>query len=317
MKIMIDKASILSNTYESLLPLFPRRSSTANKSDFGCAVIIGGSRHYVGAPKFAVCAAERVGAFFNGETDRNVLGQAAFITAQGKAGMLVGAGTSVLCVPDFLLDSVYVFDVLSAVYGIKTEAGYIVFDADELKAILRPRGAVAIGMGIGKTDISPFVSYIFENTALNVVIDADGLGTACFDDYKGRAVLTPHIGEFSKMTGITVDDIKSNPAELCREYARKHNCVLVLKDSVSYISDGKCVYENRTGNVKLAVGGSGDVLSGTVCGLLAQGFSPLNAARAGSFLLGKSAELSLVNEYSHLPTDTVLGISTALSEFTN
>lgn len=286
----MNKPAILQNDEKSIAPLFIPRKPDVSKADFGKAVIVGGSKNYVGAPTFSLSALAEI------------------LTISGKVSMLVGAGTSSIVVPDFLVDAVYPSLRYSAVFGMKSNAGVMTFDEENFAKIVKGKSAVAIGMGMGDCDIKPFLNYLLDKTDVNFVVDADGLKSVDGIDFRSRAVLTSHVGEFSRMSGYSVEEIKENPSALAREESKKRNCVIVLKDSVSHITDGKVVYQNRTGNPALAKGGSGDVLSGIICGLLAIGFSPLDAGRCGSFILGRAAEISKVNEYSSLPTDVVAEI---------
>lgn len=283
----MNKPTILQNDEKSIAPLFVPRKSDVSKADFGKAIIVGGSKNYVGAPTFSLSSLAEI------------------LTSLGKVSMLVGAGTSSIVVPDFLVDAVYPSLRYSAVYGMKSNAGVMTFDEENFAKIVKGKSAVAIGMGMGDCDIKPFINYLLDKTDINFVVDADGLKSVDGIDFQGRAVLTPHVGEFSRMTGRSIEEIKQNPSALALDDSLKRNCVVVLKDCVSHITDGKVVYENRTGNPALAKGGSGDVLSGIICGLLSVGFSPLDAGRCGSFILGHAAEISNVNEYSSLPTDIV------------
>lgn len=296
MQMTTDKLSIMQNNAESVAKLFGKRKADTSKADYGNALIVGGSKNYVGAPTFSYEASAEI------------------LTAMGKSSMLVGAGTSALVVPDFLVDAVYPTLRYSAVYSMPSESGGMKFDKAEFSKLVKRKSAVAIGMGMGDGDALSFIRYLLDETKVNFVVDADGLREINGVYFGNRAVLTPHIGEFSRLTGISIAEIKNNPATLALEYAKKVGAVVVLKDSVTYVSDGEVVYENKTGNASLSKGGSGDVLSGIICGLLAQGFSLLDAGRAGSYILGRAAELNSVNEYSSLPTDVVTKIADTVGE---
>lgn len=291
-----DKLSIMQNSAESVARLFGKRKADTSKADYGSALIVGGSKNYVGAPTFSFHASAEI------------------LTATGESSMLVGAGTSALVVPDFLLDAVYPTLRYSAVYSMPSENGGMKFDRAEFSKLIKNKSAVAIGMGMGDGDALSFIRYLLDETNVNFVVDADGLRSVDGINFERRAVLTPHVGEFSRLTGISITEIKDKPATLALEYAKKVGAVVVLKDSVTYITDGEVVYENKTGNASLAKGGSGDVLSGIICGLLAEDFSPLDAGRAGSYILGRAAELNMVNEYSSLPTDVAGKIADAVGE---
>lgn len=292
----MNKVAFMINDKNSVAPLFKKRNDNTSKADYGKAVIVGGSSHYVGAPVFSSLS--------SGET----------LTAIGKAGMLVGAGTSTIILPDFLVQSVYPTLRYSSVYGMPANNGVMVYDEGIFSNLVKGKCAVALGMGVGEADMKPFIEYVLSKTGANFVVDADGLKSISGINFEGRAVITPHVGEFSRLTEYSISEIKQNAIRFAKEEALKRNCVVVLKDSVSYITDGITVYKNTNGGPSLAKGGSGDVLSGIICGLLAQGFSPLNAGRCGCYLLGRASELNPVNEYSSLPADIVGYIAEAVGE---
>ena len=131
------------------------------------------------------------------------------------------------------------------------------------------------------------------------VIDADALNTLSlnpdmFKLLQENAVLTPHPAEMSRLTGKRTEDIVRDMTVTAREASAKWGCTVLLKSSVSVIaSPDQPLRYNDCGNTGLAKGGSGDVLSGLVTGMLAQGSSPYDAASIGAFLLGSSAEKAL------------------------
>ncbi|MDO4564560.1 MAG: NAD(P)H-hydrate dehydratase [Clostridia bacterium] len=157
--------------------------------------------------------------------------------------------------------------------------------------------AIAIGSGIGTGEIAPLLkAALISGTPL--VIDADGLNRLAenrelFSLLHPKVVLTPHIREMARLTGMDADKIKGEPVQTALRFAREWNCIVLLKDAQSYISDGKEVFVNTTGNSGLAKGGSGDVLCGITAALAAQGLSPLQAACTGSYLLGISADRAM------------------------
>ena len=277
---------LIENNLQSLQFSLPFRTDEGNKGDFGRCVIVGGSAGFVGAPRFAAESAAEV------------------LALHGEAAMRSGAGTTVLAIPDFLLPAVYPSLRYSAAIPLPSENGCIVFDEAAAKKVFRGATSAAIGMGMADGDALSYVRYLLDRTDCRFVLDADGLKCAtAAGDFGGRAVLTPHTGEMSRITGIPSEQIAENAAEVCREYARKLNCVMLLKGHESFVSDGDGVYVNRTGNSRLSKGGSGDVLSGMIAGMLAWGVEPLLAARVGAYSLGRCAELSKVNAIAHLPDD--------------
>lgn len=283
---MNAELDVLTNDLQSLQFTLPFRTDEGNKGDFGRCVVIGGSANYVGAPRFAAESAAQT------------------LALAGEAAMRSGAGTSVLAVPDFLAQALYPVVKFSAIFPLPSRDGNITFDEDTARRLSHKATSFAVGMGMADGDAESWVRYILDETECTFVLDADGLKCASgIKDFRGRAVLTPHTGEFAAMTGIPIREIKSRTAELCRDYAQAHDCVLIVKGHESFVSDGKTTYVNRTGNARLSKGGSGDVLAGIIGGMLAWRVPVLLAARVGAYALGRTAEFSKVNALSHLPDD--------------
>jgi len=114
----------------------------------------------------------------------------------------------------------------------------------------------------------------------------------------------------ARLCGESIEAILQNPIEIAQKYALEWNCVVLLKGATTCISNGNEVRLNTTGNAGLAKGGSGDVLSGLITGLLSQGLSALDAASCGAFLLGASADtaLELLKERMLLARDVISAI---------
>ena len=141
---------------------------------------------------------------------------------------------------------------------------------------------------------------VLQHAKGTIVLDAGGLcslatqGTSFLEEISScadRLVITPHPGEMAKLTGLSVSDIKKDPASVALNFATKTGAVVVLKGHRTIIAapDGS-LYKNPTGNAGLARGGSGDVLTGIIAGLAAQGLSPLDAALCGVWLHGSAAD---------------------------
>lgn len=273
---------------EDIAPLFPPLKDDINKGDLGRLVIAGGSKNYVGAPLLA---------------------------EMGAAAMSVGNGTNVLAVPSFLLQPLYKKVILSSLFALCDDTNAIVFKKSEFDELKGRATAFAVGMGMGNGDALSIIEYLLNETILNFVLDADALRVAKdIADFKNRAVLTPHILEFSRITGYSKEEIISNAPYLAKQFAKEKKCVLVLKSHNSVVTDGEKVFINKTGNSRLAKGGSGDVLSGILGGLIARKVNAFEAAKAACYILGRCAELSTVNEYSHQATDTVTLIPKVIDE---
>jgi len=110
---------------------------------------------------------------------------------------------------------------------------------------------------------------------------------------KGPRILTPHSGEMSRLTGLSVKKIEGARLKTARDFARRCNCVLLLKGHRTVVAspEGK-TYINHTGNVGMATAGSGDVLTGMITAFLGQGMSPFDAAKYGAYYHGKAGDLA-------------------------
>ena len=177
----------------------------------------------------------------------------------------------------------------------------------EILSRLEKMDAVLVGCGLGiSPDTESVVTAVLEQAKCPVIVDADGI-TALRrhkDILRGRkypTILTPHDGEFARLGGPVGED----RMETAAAFARDWNCILLLKGHRTCITDGKTRYRNTTGNPGMATGGSGDVLSGILLGLLGQGVPPLEAAACGAWLHGKAGDLCAdeMGQYGMLPTD--------------
>ena len=242
--------------------LLPPRKRTAHKGDSGKALLCVGSPKYVGA---------------------------ALLSA--RACLAAGCGILFVACPD----------VVRAALGRLPEAiGVPVgvdWDADSCAvAIQAMKGmqALGLGCGVGHGDVSTLIKASLL-TKLPLVLDADSLN--CLSRHPelypllhDRVVLTPHPGEMSRLAGLPVRQVLDDPIAIARKHAERWGCTVLLKGAATVVSDGTRAHLIAEGNAGLGKGGSGDVLTGIVTGLLAQGVAPFDAARLGSYLLGTSAD---------------------------
>ena len=219
-----------------------------------------------------------------------------------------GAGLTFLGVPE----SIYAIEAVKlnepVVFPLPDDDGMLAIEAiPEILKRLAQMDAVLIGCGLGQSEgVLAVVRAVLENAACPVVVDADGINvlTEHKDILRGRkfpTILTPHEGEFIRFGGSVSEDRIASVAY----YARKWNCILLLKGHQTYITDGFTVYRNCTGNPGMAVGGSGDVLAGMITSLLGQGIHPLEAAACSAWLHGAAGDLCAgeLGQYGMLPTD--------------
>ncbi len=158
--------------------------------------------------------------------------------------------------------------------------------------------SVAIGPGLGQNrEVTSFVKKIISCVNLPVVLDADGLNALAASDLNNttaKLIVTPHPGEMSRLTGMSVSEIQKRRPETAFAIAKQYGAVCVLKGAGTVVSDGKKVFVNTTGNPGMAKGGSGDVLAGMIAALIGQVKEPrlLNAALCGVFLHGLAGDIS-------------------------
>ena len=266
--------------HEAVLKILPDREKTAHKGDFGKILLLCGARGYTGA---------------------------AYLAAMGA--LRCGAGLVFLGVPE----SIYEIEAVKlnepVVFPLPDRDGKLCEAAiPEILKRIPQMDAVLIGPGLGQSEgVLDVVKAVLEHAECPVVLDADGINVVAAhkDILRGRTnptILTPHAGEFARLGGMTVD--RQSAAE---EMARNIGCIMLLKGHNTVITDGETTYINPTGNPGMAVGGSGDVLSGIITALLGQGIQPLEAAACGAWLHGAAGDLCAteIGQYGLLPTDMV------------
>lgn len=190
------------------------------------------------------------------------------------------------------------------------------FDTKFLDEITGKATAIAIGMGVaGFEECQKILEYLLIHYHGHLIVDAGALTSLAniSSNYlKSPAcnlILTPHTGEFSRLTNVSREKIEKEPLKYLLSYLEGKRMTILLKGHISYISDGKETYSSSFGNTGLAKAGSGDLLSGILCGIFAQRMEksiPLRVA-FGSYLLGKSANLLLEeeSEYSIIADDII------------
>jgi NAD(P)H-hydrate epimerase len=248
---------------------------------------------------------------------------AASLCANGA--LRVGAGLVYLGVPAGLINVVET--KLTEVVKIPLpQTDRVTISRDGVRPILErlsDLSVLIIGPGISTdTETKDFFLELIRKTSLPVVIDADGVNNIgsepeLLKDRKGETVLTPHPGELARLIGILPDKINQNRIEIAREYARRFKVILVIKGAPTVIANPEGeVWVNPTGNSGLGSGGSGDVLTGMIGGLIAQGATPFDSAKAGVYLHGLAADLAVKaegSEYSLVAGDLLRFIGRAIN----
>lgn len=267
MENFADKAKA---TLEAINALRPADS---NKGTFGHAYIIGGSFAYSGAP---------------------------YLSYSASAAYRGGIGYAHLALPKSLIPAYMLKDPQAILTPMEEENGFLKFNKDELDALLKNAKGIAFGMGAGNNiETFKIAEYLLNNYHGVLLLDTDALNaiakygtTDCLNNHVGQLIITPHLLEFSRLSGIDVKEVGAKQKELDEEFARKWNCVFVLKSHHTYASDGTTTYEITSGNSGLAKAGSGDLLSGLIIGL-SWAHPSVSALKLSSFactILGKAAE---------------------------
>lgn len=249
-------------------------------------------------------------------------GMAGAAIMAGKAALRCGIGLLKIAVPKSIYP-VCATNILESVYYPLEETSNGVIsskNADFLLEMCEKSSAVVIGCGLSVcNDTKNLVQSVITNCEKPLVIDADALNCICnkpeiLKNLKAPAIITPHPGEMARLLHSTPKTVNSNRENTAIDFAKKFGVVTVLKGAGTIIAspDGE-VYINHTGNSGMATGGSGDVLSGIIGSLLAQGAAPINAAAAGVFLHGTIGDLAAekLGKISMLPTDMIDMIPTA------
>lgn len=260
---------------EDIAALLPKRKSHSNKGSYGRAAILGGYGP-LGAPLMAA------------------------------GGCLKsGAGYTELWIP--FSDSQEKDEMHRTVLSAKYPACIVKFYAGE------PFLAQAVAYGMG-ANVTPLVRETLQTLLTSyecgvLVLDADALNALAayrmhglLRQKKCRVIITPHIREFSRLTGKPAEEILSDPVGCARAFSQDYGVVTALKNNRTVITDGERVAINTTGSPALSKGGSGDVLSGLIAGSCARGgISPYEGAVLGCYLLGKAGEAAEAEMGAYAP----------------
>jgi NAD(P)H-hydrate epimerase len=272
------------------------RDVNSNKGKFGHVLVIGGSYGKAGAPAMASLACLRTGAgLVTAAVPRSVVDTVAGIT------------------PELMM--------VPLAEGTKGAVSFKNLDGAKLDALVKQISVVAVGPGLSTEGDAPaFARQVVEKTTVPVVIDADALnafaGKAHLLNGRGRVlVLTPHPGEMARLAELTVKEVEADRVGLARRFATEHKVTLVLKGWRTLVAhpDGS-IAVNTSGNPAMAKGGSGDILTGIVAGMLAQfPGDVVRAVETAVYLHGLAGDFAVraMDEHTVLATDTVTHLSEA------
>ncbi len=240
------------------------RSESANKYDFGYILCICGSRGMHGAAVMAATAALRS-----------------------------GAGIVAVAVPDEIEGHMYPCFTEAMVRGYKKPS--------DLDRLLEKSDVCVLGCGLGKSELSKqVVKYVLENYDKKLILDADGINILSSDidmikNTKATVILTPHVGEMSRLSGLTYEEVEADREIVTTDMARELNAVVLLKGAATVIASPvkkSTVYINHSGNPGMATAGSGDVLAGIIAALSAVIEAPHRAAAIATYIHGLAGDLA-------------------------
>ncbi|WP_300408426.1 NAD(P)H-hydrate dehydratase [Lagierella sp.] len=238
-------------------PPFPleKRNVEGHKGTFGKVGIIGGSNGMLGS-----------------------------VYLSSMAALRTGSGLVYSGVPGEIYDIMQIKSTENIVKEIEYDKD------DSLNSFYKDLDALGIGPGIGETMSLETLKKIFKSYANPIVLDADGLNLVSksitlIKEHK-KFVMTPHPGEFSRLIGKSIESIENNRIKYSMDFAREYSVVLVLKGHNTLVTDGKRLYQNKTGTNGLGTAGSGDVLTGIITSLLGQGYNLYEGTCLGVYIHG-------------------------------
>ncbi len=257
----------------------PKRKADANKGTYGKILIAAGSEGMCGAAYLSALAAYRTGA-----------GLVKILTVKENVPVLQNLLPEAVLTP--------------------YDPEQVEEDPEGFKELIEQEcslaSAIVLGPGLGKgKHVASLVQNILLSAYVPIIVDADGLNAVSRHPHLSgyfteNVIVTPHMGEMARLTGLTIDELKQNPVEAAVNYSEEKGVTCVLKDAVTVTAgrDGN-VYIGDCGCPAMAKGGSGDVLTGVIAGLLALGFSEDEAAALGVFLHGRAGVIAAQEKGEH------------------
>ncbi len=255
------------------IPALAKRPADSHKGRFGSVLIVAGGRGMAGAA--AICGASCL---------RSGAGLVRVACAAEVQPTVAGLEPSYMTYP----------------LG-NDQDGLIRYEParEALERFLPQADVLAIGPGLGQSDdLRRLVAWLIESVALPTVLDADGLNAMAsqamlLQKRDAPLVITPHPGEFARLTGKTIREVQEDRiAEAASLASASRSLVVVLKGHGTVVTEGKRVYVNTTGNPGMATGGVGDALTGVIAALIGQKLSVFDAAQLGVYVHGLAGDIA-------------------------
>ncbi len=272
-----------------VMSVLKKRAADSNKGSYGTLSCVCGSGRYPGAAGLCVEGALRCGA---------------------GIVRLMSIPTVIAAVSAYVREAIY--EPLSE----NSELGISKENIDTILEKSSKSTALVCGCGLGcNSDAYEIVSALIENFEGQLILDADALNSIYaykdvkkLRDAKKPVVITPHIGEMSRLYGDEIHNIKKDRADCALNFASEYNCIVVLKDNITHIASPESqIYVSAAGNAGLARGGSGDILAGMTASLCAQRYDAFKAACCAVHLHGRAADICALrlSQYGMLPHDII------------
>ncbi|MBN2541505.1 NAD(P)H-hydrate dehydratase [bacterium] len=281
------------NDSVELMEHVPFRPGYGHKGTFGKGIIVAGSVGFTGAAALT-----------------------------GEAFLRSGAGYAILGIPKSLNDimEVKLTEVIThPLPEVNKKRVLSLRGLGEILKLLEDAECLILGPGLSTHhETKELVKRLVTKVKVPFTLDADALNCLAeiskkedekiWEKINADFVMTPHLGELSRLLDVTIPDIEKNWLIECRNWARKFNGILIIKGAPTVIVSGDSpIYLNLTGNDGMATAGSGDVLSGLIGGFLAQGIEPINAARLGVYMHGLAGDLAAeeIGKHSLIASDLI------------
>ena len=276
----------------SALSKMPLRPENSNKGTFGRVLVIGGSPCMSGAAYFSAKAAYRTGA-----------GLVHILTHEDNRIILQTQ------LPEAILTT----------YSEKD------FNEDIISEAIEKADVIVIGVGLGQSELAfRILSLALSVADAPIIADADALNLiakklSLLDSVSAPLIITPHMMEMARLCHTDVSEVMANTVGFAVSFAEKNSLICALKDHETVVADGNGgtqIYINKSGNSGMATGGSGDVLTGIIAALIAQGLPLFEATTLGVYVHGLAGDAAAdeLGEYSVMASDIVEHISTIIKD---
>lgn len=278
------------NINPDFINVLPERIKSSHKGDYGKIAFLGGSK-----------------------------GMAGSIYLASSAALRSGAGLVYAIVPDSISNILQIKATEQIVLNLESEnIVYTKSNINKINSYLIDKDVLVIGPGIGRDSTLNFlINSIFLNYGGKILVDADGLNAVSLNPEilktHENLVLTPHLKEFSRLSKLSIDEIKADRVNIAKDFAKKYKLILVLKSEETLVTDGNRIYINKIGNPGMATAGSGDVLSGVIAALLHR-LDPYKASCLGVYLHSLAGDLARdeIGEESLIASDIIKYLSKAI-----